>query len=142
MMSTIKAIIGNIECDGYERRLTLDTAIGSLVCSYFQPEEELEPGQHTTHFFVGETLACTLVLRYVMRCVKVEPASEAAIRQERSASPNYSVVGMVSEQLELDTYRLDVGSCTIDVEFEDNVDLAAGDWISVRGELTIALPEE
>lgn len=132
----IQGIIKNVEVDGYERVLTLQTSDRTLWCSHVQPNEYLEPGQVSKYLQVNLQICFYITLNLVGKYEVLEHNIECGITQDILGSPHAIVIGKVMEKLSADAYSFAIGGgIQLDVEFEKNLELNIGDLIRVKGEL-------
>jgi hypothetical protein len=133
----IIGFIKNVEVDGYDRILTIQTANRTIWCSHIQPNEYLEPGQPSMYFSIDTPANIRVRLVFAVK-YKIVDKDASGITQDIVGSPHAIVIGPIAKKKASDVYLIAVSEFEqIEVEFESNTEIDIGEYIHVEGELRV-----
>jgi hypothetical protein len=134
----IKGLVKNIDVDGYERLLTIQTDDRLIWCNVVQPNEYLEPGQSSMYLKMGAPVQLKVGLFFVGNHRVIIGRDDRGMIQDVHGSPHAIVIGEVIGKIASDIYLIEIDeSDQIEAQFESDVDLNIGDYIRVEGELAV-----
>lgn len=134
----LTGLVKNIDVDGYERLLTIQTDDRLIWCNHVQPNEYLEAGQSSIYWKTGASVQLTVGLFFVGNCRVIVGRTDRGLIQDIHGSPHAIVIGEVLEKIASDVYLIEIDkSDQIEAQFEHDLEINTGDYIRVEGELAV-----